>query len=102
MRRDLFFGRERELGLLREALGAALDGHTRVVMLAGEPGIGKTRVAEELERHARVGGALVLWGRSRETAGAPPYWPWVQSTRALIASAEPDVLRALLGADGTG
>jgi hypothetical protein len=43
-------------------------------MVAGEPGIGKTRIAQELARHAEEHGALVLWGRCHEEAGAPPYW----------------------------
>ena len=48
-------------------------------MLVGEPGIGKTRTTQELETYARMRGAQVLWGRTHEAAGAPPYWPWLQA-----------------------
>ena len=75
----------RRLRRARARAGAAAQGLRRgvrrprlVVMLVGEPGIGKTRTAQELETYARMRGAQVLWGRAHESAGAPPYWPWVQ------------------------
>ena len=64
-------GREHELRELTAALDAAVTGNGRIVMLAGEPGIGKTRLAEELS--ALAGGserAQVLWGRCPEERGA--------------------------------
>ena len=57
------------------ALDDALSGQGRLVMLAGEPGIGKTRTAQELASLAEQRGAQVLWGRCYEDDGAPPYWP---------------------------
>ena len=66
-------------------------------MLVGEPGIGKTRAAQELETYARMRGAQVLWGRSHESSGAPAYWPWVQALRSHIATADTDILRSQLG-----
>jgi KaiC/GvpD/RAD55 family RecA-like ATPase len=48
-----------------------------VVLVAGEPGIGKTRLAEELATQATARGALVLWGRCWEGEGAPAFWPWI-------------------------
>ena len=75
---DVFVGREREMAELRSTLGNAIAGHGRLVMLAGEPGIGKTRTAQELASYAQQKGATVLWGRCYEREGAPPYWPWVQ------------------------
>jgi tetratricopeptide (TPR) repeat protein len=80
--RGVFVGRERELERLRGALDDAFAGHGSVVMLVGEPGIGKTRTTQELETYARMRGAKVLWGRAHESSGAPPYWPWVQVARA--------------------
>src|SRR5262245_26512063 len=77
-----FVGRERELRALLAALDDALAGRGRLVLLEGEPGIGKTRLADELAARARERGAGVLWGRCWEAGGAPAYWPWVQATRA--------------------
>ncbi len=71
-----FVGRDRELAELNKALEETLAGHGRLVMLVGEPGIGKTRTSQELASLAERRGALVLWGRCYEEEGAPPYWPW--------------------------
>ena len=76
--RGVFVGREPELDRLRGAFDDAFAGRGSLVMLVGEPGIGKTRTAQELATYARVRGGQVLWGRARESAGAPPYWPWIQ------------------------
>ena len=88
-----FVGRERELGTLTEGLEAVRAGSGRVFLLAGEPGIGKSRLADELAAMARQGGTRVLWGRCWEAGGAPAYWPWVQSIRALIRTGDPQALR---------
>ena len=69
-------GRDRELAALRRWLAEALAGHGRLVVLTGPPGIGKTRLAEELADGARRAGQRVLWGRAVEERGAPPLWPW--------------------------
>ena len=97
--RVAFVGRERELGELAGALDNALAGDGRLVMLVGEPGIGKSRLADELIGVARARGARVIVGRCWEAGGAPAYWPWVQSLRAYIAEAEPEEIREQL-ADG--
>ena len=88
-----FLGREHELALLRQALDDACDGHGRLVMLVGEPGIGKTSLASEFERLARQRGAQVLWGRCWEGDGAPAFWPWVQVIRDYAAGQDPATLR---------
>jgi len=93
-----FVGRTSELGDLVATLEEALDGHGRLVLLAGDPGIGKSRLADELIRVARARGADVLVGRCWEAGGAPAYWPWVQSLRGYIRDLEPAVVRAELGA----
>jgi hypothetical protein len=80
--RDLFVGREAELGRLGRALDRAIAHDGRLVFLVGEPGIGKTRIARELAVRAAALGVAVRWGRCQETEGAPPYWPWVQVLRA--------------------
>ena len=80
--RGVFVGRERELAELTSALDDVLLGQGRLVMLVGEPGIGKTRTAQELAARAEPRGARVLWGWCYEGEGAPPYWPWLQPIRA--------------------
>jgi DNA-binding winged helix-turn-helix (wHTH) protein/tetratricopeptide (TPR) repeat protein len=89
----VFVGRARTLAQLGRALEAALAGRGGLVLLAGEPGIGKTRTAEELVRIARERGARVLIGRCFEGEGAPAFWPWVQVLRELAATADPALLR---------
>ena len=91
-----FVGRERELATGRAALDDALAGDGRLLLLAGEAGIGKSRFADELAAEARVRGARVLWGRCWEAGGAPAYWPWVQSIRAYLRERDPDALRSEL------
>jgi tetratricopeptide (TPR) repeat protein len=93
-----FVGRERELAELLGGLDDAFAGRGRLFLLGGEPGIGKSRLAEELIAHAAGRGARVLVGRCWEAGGAPAYWPWVQSLRAYVREAEPDALRAQLAA----
>ncbi len=80
-----FVGRHAELQALQQALQRAVDGQPGIALLAGEPGIGKTRTAQQMIAHAAQQGVLALWGRCPEEAGAPPYWPWVQLMRRWIA-----------------
>ena len=93
----VYVGREHELDRLREAVDAALSGRGSLQLLVGEPGIGKTRAAEELATFARVSGARVYWGRCREDEGAPAYWPWVQAVRSYARDADPVALAWQLG-----
>jgi tetratricopeptide (TPR) repeat protein len=93
----VFVGRDRELLELLDGLEQAASGRGRLMLLSGEPGIGKSRLADELASRARSRGYRVLWGRGWEDAGAPAYWPWVQALRAYLRSIEPDRLRHELG-----
>ena len=95
-----FVGRAGELATLTADLDAAVGGRGGVVLVAGEPGIGKTRLAEELAVRATARGVVVLWGRCWEGAGAPSFWPWVQVVRgyAQVQSGDPASLRHDLGA----
>ncbi|MGH2544143.1 MAG: ATP-binding protein, partial [Ardenticatenaceae bacterium] len=94
-----FVGRQRELATLVAALDDALAGRPRLLMLVGEPGIGKTRTAQELASIAGECGANVLWGRCHEGEGAPPYWPWLQVLRAIVHQTDADTLQSQM-ADG--
>ena len=95
-----FVGRAGELAALTADLDAAVGGRGGVVLVAGEPGIGKTRLAEELAARATARGAVVLWGRCWEGAGAPSFWPWVQVVRGYVQvqAGDPASLRHDLGA----
>jgi predicted ATPase len=92
-----FVGRERELAAMSSALDAAVSGRGSIVLLGGEPGIGKTRTAEEVTAVATEQRILPLWGRCHEGEVAPAFWPWVQVLRAYIADHNPDTFRAALG-----
>ncbi len=95
--RGVFVGREQELERLRSVFDDAFAGQGSVVMLVGEPGIGKTRTVQELETYARLRGAQVFWGRANETGGAPPYWPWQLVARAYRAQNADEVRRREYG-----
>ncbi len=77
---NIFIGRESALQQLVDALAAAAGGHGRVVLVAGEPGIGKTGL---LRRFAELAGVPVVWGSCPEHVAAPPLWPWEQVLRAV-------------------
>jgi hypothetical protein len=93
----VFVGREREMDVLRDACDAAFSGRGGIVLVAGEPGIGKTRLAEEAATYAAIRGAQVLCGRCDEWEGTPAYWPWVQALRDYVHARDPERLRAELG-----
>jgi eukaryotic-like serine/threonine-protein kinase len=93
----VFVGRDRELDEMQESLEEALGGHGGLLLLVGEPGIGKTRTAEELATYAAVRGAKVHWGRCHEGEGAPPYWPWTQALRSFVRESDPVALAWELG-----
>jgi DNA-binding CsgD family transcriptional regulator/tetratricopeptide (TPR) repeat protein len=81
---EVFIGRLRELGELERALGAARDGRGAAILIAGEAGIGKTRLVSELATRARETGCDVLIGRSIDLVGAElPYQPFVEALRPL-------------------
>src|ERR671923_301802 len=93
-----FVGRTGELGELRGALEEAQEGRGLLVLLSGEPGIGKTRLMQEAAREAGERGWRVAAGRCWEEGGAPAYWPWIQAVRALGG----DVERFAAAAGGSG
>src|SRR5215475_5724616 len=92
-----FVGRVAEREGLAAHIAAARGGSGRVVLVRGEPGVGKTRLVEESV--AAVAPARVLWGRCQGMEGAPAFWPWVQVLRAYAVATPPEQLRAELGDD---
>lgn len=93
-----FVGRSDELGQLLSAWQTTLDAGTRAVLIAGEPGVGKTRLAGEWSRQAYQQGAIVLYGRCDEDLGAP-YQPFAESLRALVPCLGSKRLRGLRGVE---
>jgi tetratricopeptide (TPR) repeat protein len=81
---EVFVGRVRELGELERALDAVRAGGGATVLVAGEAGIGKTRLASELAARARHAGFEVLLGRSIDLVGTElPYQPFVEALHPL-------------------
>jgi DNA-binding SARP family transcriptional activator len=91
----LLVGRQIELAQLRVSLDLAAGGRPSVLVVGGEAGIGKTRLAEAAAEVARAAGWAVAWSRCADDAGAPALWPWTQVLEALgqerlVPSAEED------------
>ncbi|WP_158548591.1 AfsR/SARP family transcriptional regulator [Blastococcus sp. TF02A-26] len=80
---ETLVGREIELAQLRVSLDLAAGGRPGVVVVGGEAGIGKTRLAEAAADVARAAGWAVAWSRCADDAGAPALWPWTQVLSAL-------------------
>jgi len=80
---ETFVGRARELGLLRERLAESRAGRGQLVLISGELGIGKTRLAERFADEAETADMLVGWGRASEDEGSPPYWIFRQLLRSV-------------------
>jgi class 3 adenylate cyclase len=93
-----FVGRGNELQRLFSAWQTALAAGTNAVLIAGEPGVGKTRLAGEWSRQAYDQGALVIYGRCDEDLGAP-YQPFAEALRALLPCLGARGLRGLRGVE---
>lgn len=90
-------GRERELGLLAQAIELARAGQGQVVVVEGSAGMGKTALCTQVAADAPGSEWNVLWGRCRQEPGAPALWPWRQLVRQLVETQGPGAARALLG-----
>jgi class 3 adenylate cyclase len=95
--RETFVGRSRELAEISSAIDGAMTGRGSLFTLGGDPGVGKSRLAQEAATYARAQGARVVWGRCWEHGGAPPYWPWAQVLRGLARNIEPAQLSSWMG-----
>jgi class 3 adenylate cyclase len=93
----VLIGRERELGLLEDALLASVRGEGQVVVLAGDAGIGKTRLAAELSRRAIKVGCAVMTGSCSEAELALPYLPFLEALGNFLGATDLDQLRGRLG-----
>jgi hypothetical protein len=82
-------GRAAALARARLRLQQACAGEGGLLLITGEPGIGKSSLAEHLSVEAAQAGAAVAWGRCWEAGGAPPYWPWIQLFRELHMEGDP-------------
>jgi DNA-binding SARP family transcriptional activator len=91
-------GRGPELSALEDLLDKADAGVASYVTLVGEPGIGKSRLAEELGHRARLRGWRTVFGRCSQDDGAPPFWPWMAVLSGL-GNALPTIV-AQAGDDG--
>ena len=78
-----FVGRGDQLAALLGLLDEAADGSARSAVLIGEPGMGKTRLAQEFAERAVERGFRVHLGRCSSDEGAPPLWPWSMLLRSL-------------------
>ncbi len=95
--RTPFVGRDIEMSKLNAKLAEARAGHGGLVMLVGEPGIGKSRMIDEFTESARTDRAVVLIGACFEGEWSPPYAPFVEAIENYVKTAEPVQLRADLG-----
>jgi DNA-binding SARP family transcriptional activator len=91
-----FVGRQAELDWLNEIWHAARDGQRRLALIAGEAGIGKTRLATQIARLAHAEGATVLFGRCDEEA-IVPYQPFVEALRHLVMNIPVETLDTRIG-----
>jgi eukaryotic-like serine/threonine-protein kinase len=94
-----FVGRERERAELSGGLDDARSGRGRFFLVSGEPGIGESRLADEVADRAAADGMLVLRAGCSEGGGTPAYWSFIQLLRAALGGAERDTLLKLLRAE---
>jgi hypothetical protein len=84
---------------LQEAMTLARNGTRQVVLLSGEPGIGKTRLASYAAHHAHAEGFAVCWGACSEEL-AVPYEPWIEVCSHLVEHAPRELLQRHMERNG--
>ena len=96
--RRTFVGRENETRQLQQAYDAAVSGQGGLVMLAGEPGIGKTALCEQLATYVSIRGGRTLVGHCYEEGSLSlPYLAFVEAMRSYVLTRDPDALQSELG-----
>ncbi len=93
----ILIGRQREMDVLVRALRATQEGSGRCVMLVGEAGIGKSRLAAELSYLAAEANFTILRGYCAEQDASFPYGPWIDALRIFLAPKNAAEARDLLG-----
>ena len=93
----VLIGREDEIGILEDALLEANRGRGQVVLIAGDAGMGKTRLATEMERRARTLGMEVVMGGCSEAEMALPYLPFIEAVGNFLATRDLEKIRSGLG-----
>jgi DNA-binding CsgD family transcriptional regulator len=94
-----FVGRDAQLRTLVSAAAAAAAGRGSLALVGGEPGIGKTRLAEQVARQAAADGMRVHWAACWQGDGVPAFWPWMQLVRAHAREQDQAALMRELGED---
>src|SRR5256886_451202 len=89
-------GREGETERLAAALEAARGGDSRTVVVTGDAGLGKTRLAQDVRRLAVESGLVTMWGGCSEVELALPYLPFLEAIGNHLAQADLDTIRARL------
>jgi predicted ATPase len=97
---DRLLGRDREIDRFDVAWATVASGRGRMLLILGEPGIGKTRLTDALVAIARERGARAAWGGTWDDVAAPPYAPWLQILRAAIRDLDADDRHDALAAAG--
>jgi predicted ATPase/DNA-binding winged helix-turn-helix (wHTH) protein len=93
----VFVGRADQLTTVERSYRRAFSGAGGCTLLVwGEAGIGKTRLAEELVSRATEGQACALWGRCLPDEGTPPFWPWTQILRQWISTQDEAAIARIL------
>ena len=93
----VFVGRGEQMDVLRAGLEEAMSGRGQFLIIEGEEGIGRSRMAHELAVYAEECGAKVLWGWADEAGASTSYWPWVQAIRTHVQDSDADQLKRELG-----
>ena len=92
-----YVGHAREIERVASGLTDAIGGRGQLVLLMGEPGIGKTRFCDEVTAEPAAQGVPVFWGRGWESGGAPAYWPWLDVLAGLGRLLDDATLEETLG-----
>ena len=97
-----FVGRQAERDQLREVLDEALAGRGSLVMISGDAGVGKSRLAEDLAEEASRRGFLALTGRCQDLDDPPPFMPLLEILRTAMSLVPEHVFRESMGEAFTG